>query len=266
MKKKFLCIALSAMILFPTLSVKAETCNHEWGEWHVFNASCGEDGYKHRTCTKCWEDQEIKIPATGQHVWENTWYISEEPSCFVNGEKYRYCSVCNKEQTAVAPAYGFHDWSEWKVDEKPTCGFKGSASRYCKRCDKEQQKDLPIDPNNHELNEYDWYEWDEPTALHSGEDRRTCSCGKITERRKTSKLKAKVKLQKTKLSLKKKKTYTLKIKSKTYGDKISKWKSSKPKIASVSSKGKIKAKKKGTTKITLYMKSGVKATCTVKVK
>ena len=83
---------------------------------------------------------------------------------------------------------------------------------------------------------------------------------------KTPKLKAKIKLQKTKLSLKKKKTYTLKIKTKTYGDKISKWKSSKPKIASVSSKGRIKAKKEGTTKITLYMKSGVKATCTIKVK
>lgn len=38
------------------------------------------------------------------------------------------------------------------------------------------------------------------------------------------------------------------------------------KIATVSKKGKIRAKKKGKVKITLYMKSGAKASCTLKVK
>lgn len=78
---------------------------------------------------------------------------------------------------------------------------------------------------------------------------------------------ASVKISKTKLKIKKGSSYTLGIKKQTKGDKVSKWVSTKPKVVSVNKKtGKIKALKKGKAKITLTMKSGCKATCTVTVK
>lgn len=155
-----------------------------------------------------------------------------------------------------------HSFSSWETTKSSTCTASGERQKTCYRCGYTIKES--IKPIGHI-----WYDWEitkDPSALVKGSKQRTCSICQKIENATIPKLKAKVKLQKTKLSLKKKKTYTLKIKSKTYGDKISKWKSSKPKIVSVSSKGKIKAKKKGTAKITLYMKSGVKATCTVKVK
>ena len=155
-----------------------------------------------------------------------------------------------------------HTFSDWETIKSSTCTASGERQKTCYKCGYTIKES--IKPIGHI-----WYDWEitrDPSALAKGIKQRTCSICQKIENATIPKLKAKVKLQKTKLSLKKKKTYTLKIKSKTYGDKISKWKSNKPKVASVSSKGKIKAKKKGTAKITLYMKSGVKATCTVKVK
>lgn len=265
MKKKLLCLLIAFTLLLPVISVSANNCNHQWGEWDIIDATCGDVGYKFRYCEICWKEEEIKIPATGNHHW-GEWFLFEEPECFKGGKNIRYCEVCGEEQFISTSAYNSHNWTAWKTDEKPTCGISGSAYRYCTRCSREQFKTLPIDPNNHQLASDAWYEWDEPTALHGGRDRRECDCGERFEYRKTKKLKAKVKLKKTKLTLKRKKSYTLKIKSRTYGDKISKWKTSNKKIATVSKKGKIRAKKKGKVKITLYMKSGAKASCTLKVK
>ena len=76
----------------------------------------------------------------------------------------------------------------------------------------------------------------------------------------------KMKINKKSLTLKKGKTYTLKtsVTPKNSQDKLT-FKSSNKKVATVSSKGKITAKKKGTAKITVQ--SGAKkVVCTVKVK
>lgn len=79
----------------------------------------------------------------------------------------------------------------------------------------------------------------------------------------------KLKLSAKKKTLKKGKTYQLKT-SVTPSDMYVKlvYKTNNPKVASVSATGKIKAKKKGTAKITVYAKDGntmKKAVCTVKV-
>lgn len=76
-----------------------------------------------------------------------------------------------------------------------------------------------------------------------------------------------IKLNKPSLTLYKGKTYTLKatVKPKTYNSGI-KWSSSANKYATVSSKGKITAKKSGRTVITAQTKNGKKATCIKKVK
>ena len=82
----------------------------------------------------------------------------------------------------------------------------------------------------------------------------------------TPKLKATIKLSATKKKLKKGKTYTLKVTGLAKGDGVKKFKSSRKAVATVSSKGKIKAKKKGTAYITVTLKSGKTAKCKITVK
>ena len=75
----------------------------------------------------------------------------------------------------------------------------------------------------------------------------------------------KVKFSKKTYSVTVGKTLKLKVKNAT-GDKVKKWKVNKTSIAKINKKGKLTAKKKGKVKVTAIMKSGKKATCTVKVK
>ena len=76
-----------------------------------------------------------------------------------------------------------------------------------------------------------------------------------------------VKLNKKSLSLQKGKIYSLKatLKPANSTDTV-RWKSSNKKVASVDSYGRIKAKKKGKTTVTVITKSGKKASCKVTVK
>ncbi len=79
--------------------------------------------------------------------------------------------------------------------------------------------------------------------------------------------KAYAKFTKKTYQVKKGKSLDLRSKLKlSEGNTVKKWKSSNPKIAKISSKGKLVAKKAGTVKITVITKSGKKATCKVKVK
>lgn len=77
----------------------------------------------------------------------------------------------------------------------------------------------------------------------------------------------KVHTPKKNIYMKKKTSMTLPVKA--YSNDVSNpkltWKSSKPKVATISQKGKVKAKKTGTTKITATAENGKKITFTVKV-
>lgn len=81
-----------------------------------------------------------------------------------------------------------------------------------------------------------------------------------------AKLTPTIKLSATKKTLKKKKTYTLKVTDLANGDSVKSFKTSKKSVATVTSKGKITAKKKGKATITVTLKSGKTAKCTVTVK
>ncbi|MBE5902382.1 MAG: hypothetical protein E7280_10835 [Lachnospiraceae bacterium] len=67
------------------------------------------------------------------------------------------------------------------------------------------------------------------------------------------------------MKVKRGRTATLKIVRKCEGDRVLFFKSSNRRIATVNHNGKITARKRGTTTITLKMKSGCTATCRIKV-
>lgn len=248
-----------------TKEVAIQATGHVLSNWKViYEATCGDDGLKERECQYCYYSEEATIPATGSHNW-GAWEWDEEPGCVSgNGKKIRWCNTCYLEQYQTVKPYGSHSWSAWDILEEPCCKYTGTACRHCNRCYEYQYKELAKDKNSHYVKK--WKTTKKATALAAGKKTAKCIFCKKTVTQKIEKLKAKVTLKKTSISLKRKKSTTLKIKSKTYGDKIASWKSSDKKVATVNSKGKVTAKKKGTAVITLKMKSGATAICKVTVK
>ena len=114
---------------------------------------------------------------------------------------------------------------------------------------------------------HQWGDWNikkGATISKKGKQSHECTlCGKV-ETKNISKLKPFAKFSKKKIEIRKAQKLKLKV-NYAKGDSIKKWKTSNKKVVTVSKSGKITAKKKGTAKITVTMKSGKKAVCTVKV-
>lgn len=198
---------------------------------------------------------------TCDHDWSE-WHIYA-PSCGYEGWKKRWCYNCNEEQTIYIPATGKHVWTEWETNREPDCLNTGEKERHCKECYTTEYKTIPRNSNGHSWGR--WWGKKSATIFTAGLQERECYiCGR-KQSKKIPKLKATVRFSK--------KTYTMKrnywLSPRIYykiGDSVKTFKSSNKKVATVTKKGIIKAKKKGTTKITVITKAGAKATCKIKVK
>lgn len=154
-----------------------------------------------------------------------------------------------------------HDWSDWYVSEAPTCGDKGTEIRYCYNCNEQQTKSIPA------TGKHEWADWEtvkSPTIYRAGLKKRFCYYCDKTQTKTISKLKPYAKLSKKSLTLRVGSSSKLKV-SYAKGDSVKKWASSKKRAASISKKGVVKAKATGTAKITVTLKSGKKATCSVRI-
>lgn len=116
---------------------------------------------------------------------------------------------------------------------------------------------------------HEWGDWKvtvKQTVFQTGKKQRTCSVCKGIDTAVIAKLKPTIKINMTTIPLKVKKTTTkFKVSGLALGDSVKSYKSSNKKIFTVDKKGKIKAKKKGTAKLTVTLASGKKATAKVKV-
>lgn len=117
--------------------------------------------------------------------------------------------------------------------------------------------------------QHSWDEWETvnaPTIFKTGKAIRECwYCG-TTQTAVLAKVKPFARFGSKTYKVVRKKTLNLKKKLKFgKGDKVVKWKSSNKRIATISSKGVIKARRNGTVKITAKLKSGKVATCKIKV-
>lgn len=154
-----------------------------------------------------------------------------------------------------------HDWSDWTEVSSPDCGHSGVTSRYCYNCDEEQRLTIPA------TGKHDWSDWwivKKSTVFKTGTKKRECWICDKTQTVSIPKLKPFVKLNKKTISLTAGKSYRLKA-SYAKGDSVKKCKSSNKKVATVSKKEVISARQAGKVRITIYTKSGKKATCKVTV-
>ena len=114
-----------------------------------------------------------------------------------------------------------------------------------------------------------WSSWKtvkSATVFQPGQKQRTCAyCGK-TEKAAIAQLKATIKLNMTSILLQTGQTTTaFKVTGLAKGDKVKSYSSANKKIATIDSHGKIKGIRPGSTKITVTLASGKKATAKIKV-
>ena len=228
-------------------------------------ATCGEAGRQHEECVVCHTQKpEVEIPATGAHTFTE-YTVVTEPSINATGLKERKCTVCGKTEQAVV--------------EKAKATISVAAKKITIATGKSVAAPKVTFAKGDKI--VSWKSSKKSVATVSKKGKITAKkAGKTTitvtlKSKKTAKITVTVKDKipatsvkadvKT-LSLKKGKSYQLKttVKPLNTTDKVT-FKSSNKKVATVSAKGKIKAKKKGKATITITA-GKKKVTCKVTVK
>ena len=228
-------------------------------------ATCGAAGSQHEECTVCGDKKAATtIPATGKHSF-GAYRTTVAATVLKAGTKERSCTVCGEKETAsIAKRKATIRLSAAKITVPlkktiagPTVTFgKGDAIKSWKSA---RTSVVTVNSKTGKLTGKKSGTAKVTVTLKSGKKATvTVTVKKIT----TTKLKANRKA----INLKKGKTFQLKVTvtPRNSQEKVT-YKSSKPKIATVSRKGKITAKKKGKAVITIT--SGKKKiTCKVTVK
>ena len=115
------------------------TESHSYGDWVTTKEpTCGTEGTKERTCTKCSVQKETgTIPATGNHT-EGDWNITKAPTCVAEGKREIKCSVCGTvtRSEAIPADPNAHTPGDWVTTKEPTCTEPGTKEKACKDCKK----------------------------------------------------------------------------------------------------------------------------------
>ena len=194
------------------------------------------------------------------------------PTCTETGRGTYRCILCGETKTEAVPAAG-HQLT--KIEAKAsTCTVQGNGEYWkCTRCGKlfsdvqgtkettEAAMKLPLASHS-----YGGYQTTKAaTALAEGVKTAVCTnCGDAVTAS-IARLTPAVKLSVSSLTLKVRQSFTIKVSGLASGDKVAKWKSSNTKIATVNSKGKVIARKKGSAAITVTLASGLSKKIKVKV-
>lgn len=266
----------------------------------IENPTCTSAGKEYKTCVICGHlvPETVKnIPAIG-HTLET---IKYDPSCTTPGKNIQKCSICNTivSETSI-PALG-HNYT-WETSTQSNAFDGNIRTQRCLTCGatgKTESLPYTVKPrilkiggdvfihasdfgasgSQYKLAKYRSSNSKVATVSKKGKvvakKIGTCYIQVTTKNGKTARIKIQVKPTNTRkisftkklVTLKKGKTFTLKYKRypAKANDKLT-WKSSKPKIVKVTSKGKVKALKKGKSTITVKAASGKSAKITIRVK
>ena len=200
---------------------------HSWQEWQRTAGTCIEEGRIVFGCTVSGcTARKTEVLEKSDHVY-GEYQPDGNATCLADGTKTRVCSVCKARETVTDPGSATgHKYGAYQPDGNATCLADGTKTRVCSVCKARE------------------------TVRDSGS--RLVPTGSISQK--------KIRLQY------RQSTSAVKVSGLARGDFVQTWKSSRPSVASVSSKGKITAKKKsGSAKISAYLASGKVLTVTVTV-
>ena len=241
---------------------------HSWQEWQRTAGTCIEEGRIVFGCTVsgC-TARKTEILKKSNHVY-GEYQPDGNATCLADGTKTRVCSVCKARETVTDPGSATgHKYGAYQPDGNATCLADGTKTRVCSVC---KAQETVADPGSATGHKYGAYQPDgNATCLADGTKTRVCSVCKAREtvRDPGSRLVPTGSFSQKKIRLQyRQSTSAVKVSGLAKGDFVQKWKSSRPSVASVSSKGKITAKKKsGSAKISAYLASGKVLTVTVTV-
>lgn len=198
---------------------------HSWQEWQRTAGTCIEEGRIVFGCTVSGcTARKTEVLEKSDHVY-GEYQPDGNATCLADGTKTRVCSVCKARETVADPGSATgHKYGAYQPDGNATCLADGTKTRVCSAC---KAQETVRDPGS-----------------------RLVPTGSLSQK--------KIRLQY------RQSTSAVKVSGLAKGDFVQKWKSSRPSVASVSSKGKITAKKKsGSAKISAYLASGKVLTVTV---
>lgn len=146
---------------------------HSYGEWEVtLEATCTTDGSKHRICSVC-EDEEIEVISQTGHTPSSL--QTEEATCTQDGRTYYVCTVCGVEYDVTPIQAPGHSISDWIIDKDATCTEDGEKHRECTVCGFKYDKEVITAPGH---NSTDWILDYNATATTEGRKHKECSvCG-----------------------------------------------------------------------------------------
>ncbi len=200
---------------------------HSWQEWQRTAGTCIEEGRIVFGCTVSGcTARKTEVLEKSDHVY-GEYQPDGNATCLADGTKTRVCSVCKARETVTDPGSATgHKYGAYQPDGNATCLADGTKTRVCSVC---KARETVRDPGS-----------------------RLVPTGSLSQK--------KIRLQY------RQSTSAVKVSGLAKGDFVQTWKSSRPSVASVSSKGKITAKKKsGSAKISAYLASGKVLTVTVTV-
>ena len=146
-------------------------------------ATCSDYGYSKGTCTVCGAtDVEVVIaPDEDAHSWIEEVLI--EPTCDEDSDNYgkgyvfRMCKYdsSHREYTDI-PAKEHTYTTDWTITKVPTCHSEGEKINDCIVCGKKVIVELPIDPDNHPIEESEWSIYDNqyPSCTKAGVEAAHC--------------------------------------------------------------------------------------------
>ncbi len=233
-------------------------CNHDiTGIQSQKEESCFEKGYTGDVyCTNCKYVLSAgkNIPKTVHHWDHGT--VTKDSTCISDGERTFTCSNCMLAIMSAISADSSKHIIKTIKGKEATCTQTGlTDGSECTECGAVivAQKEKPA--KGHIFNS--WTVTKSATAVSTGTRQRVCTKCDSKETQMIARLKATGKLNMTKIPLKVRQSTTqFKVTDLATGDKVRSYKTTNPKVASVNAKGKITAKKKGTTTLKVILESG----------
>ena len=140
-------------------------------------ATCSDYGYIKGKCLDCGLEnvQEIIPVNKDKHSWVEEVLI--EPTCETQGYVFRMCKYDSShvEYSYIEKA-GHTYYTDWTIDKEATCYEEGVKTNKCVVCDETITIIIPINPDNHPIDEEDWeiYEENFPTCTKVGIEAAHC--------------------------------------------------------------------------------------------
>ncbi len=164
-------------------TVTVEALGHNYNDGEVTTKpTCGEDGKKTYTCTECGETKTEVIPATGEHIYKESY---TDATCTEPAMAGEICEACGAK-TEMVPVEGSeplgHDWVLNDTAEgyvAPTCVKDGVGTYVCAHCDCDEVKTETIPATGHTPGEAEYIP---ATCTENGKAVKKCAvCGKTIE-------------------------------------------------------------------------------------